>query len=114
MTCFQIYFYSLILFNSIVYLFDSIFHLNSIFLIYNLFDISMKYFFEIFIILYNKFFSFAIIVKACSYFLSYLSITIFQYMQVIKSFNSLIFFFLFVNICILYFFFVNNILIIFH
>ena len=35
---------------------------------HNLFDISMKYFFEIFIILCSEFFSFTIIAKVCSCF----------------------------------------------
>ena len=114
MICFQIYLWLLILFNQIIYSSDSIFYLNNIFLIYNLFNIFIKYFFEIFIILYNESFSFAIVIKVHNYFLSYLLIKISQYMWIIKLFSNLIFFSLFIDICILHLFFVSNTLIISH
>ena len=114
MTCFQAYFYSLISFNLVIYSFNSIFYLNNISFIYNLFNISVKYFSEIFIILYNEFFFFAIVIKVYNYFLSYFSIKIFQRIWVMKSFNNLIFFFFLMYVYILYLFFINNILIIFH
>ena len=114
MTCFQVCFYSLISFNSIAYSFNSIFHLSSIFLTRSLFNIFMKYFSKIFIILYNESFSFAIVLKVYSYFLSYFSIKISQWIWAMKLFNNLMFSFLLMNVHILHLFFINNILIIFH
>ena len=81
---------------------------------HNLFDISMKYFFEIFIILCSEFFSFTIIAKVCSCFLSCLSIKISQRMRAMKLFSSLMFSSFLMNVRVLYCFFVSNILIIFH